>query len=195
MTWLRWLFFLLGTLGPAIKMCAMRGIPWTQSWGMMFLASFLVFEGISIVNWASRSKSSPSNMAPEARALHEQVSFAYSDLPLRFRKIEKWLAGIGIFLHCTILLWAVMDIWTLRIPSSKVKEILPASLMLSVAIIWLAYAGILLAWTFILVVGWAVLPLVSEAPEWFSAARDASSITQFTRLLSGLLFIIGMRLG
>jgi hypothetical protein len=28
-----------------------------------------------------------------------------------------------------------------------------------------------------------------------SAARDASSITQFTRLLSGLLFIIGMRLG
>jgi hypothetical protein len=195
MAWLRWLFFLLGTLGPAIKMCAMRGIPWTQGWSMMFLASFLVFEGLSIMNWATRSKSSPSNMAPGARTLHEQVTFAYSDLPPRFRKIEKWLAGIGIFLHCSILLWAVMDIWTLRIPSSKVKEILPDSLMLSVAIIWLAYAGILLAWTFILVVGWAMLALILKALEWFSAARNGSSIPQFFTLLDALLVIAVMATG
>jgi hypothetical protein len=41
---LRWVFFLIGTLGPAVKMAAMGGIPWTKAWGMMYLGSFLVFE-------------------------------------------------------------------------------------------------------------------------------------------------------
>jgi hypothetical protein len=41
-TWLRWVFFLVGTLGPAIKLAAMQGIPWTKAWGMMFLGSFLM---------------------------------------------------------------------------------------------------------------------------------------------------------
>jgi uncharacterized membrane protein len=173
----------------------MRGIPWTQGWGVMFLASFLMFEGISIVNWASSSKFSASNMAPRARALHEQVTFAYSDLPHRFRKIEKWLAEIGIFLHCSILLWAVMDICTVQVRSWKMKQILPDSPMLSVAIIWLANAGMLLTSTFFLSMGWAVFELISKALDRFSAARDRSSIIQFIRLLSGLLVIIGMAAG
>ena len=189
MTWLRWLFFLLGTLGPAIKMCAMRCIPWTQSWGMMFLACFLVFEGISIVNWASRSKFSVSNTARGERELHEQVSFAYSDLPRRFREIEKWLAGIGIFLHCSTLIWAVMDIWTLRIPSSKVRVGLPDSLMLAVAFIWLTIS------IFSLLMGLAMLALILKALEWFSAARNGSSIPQFFPLLDALLVIAVMATG
>jgi hypothetical protein len=35
---------LVGTLGQAAKMAVMEGIPWTKVWGVMYLASFLVFE-------------------------------------------------------------------------------------------------------------------------------------------------------
>ncbi|KAG9233043.1 hypothetical protein BJ875DRAFT_379396, partial [Amylocarpus encephaloides] len=41
MTWLRWLWFLLGTLPPAIKLMSMRGVGWVQAWGMMFLISWM----------------------------------------------------------------------------------------------------------------------------------------------------------
>jgi hypothetical protein len=37
MTWLRWLWFILGTLPPAIKLMSMSGVRWPQAWGMMFL--------------------------------------------------------------------------------------------------------------------------------------------------------------
>jgi len=36
--------FLLGTFGPAIKLTAIRGVPWIKAWGMMFLLHWLVFE-------------------------------------------------------------------------------------------------------------------------------------------------------
>jgi hypothetical protein len=44
LTWLRWLFFVLGVLPPAVKLAAMTGVPWTKAWGMMFLASFFIVE-------------------------------------------------------------------------------------------------------------------------------------------------------
>lgn len=46
MTWLRWLWFILGTLPPAVKLLAMGGIPWEQAWGLMFLTSWTVNEGL-----------------------------------------------------------------------------------------------------------------------------------------------------
>jgi hypothetical protein len=39
LTWLRSMFFVLGTLLPAIKLAAMKGVPWTKTWGVMYLAS------------------------------------------------------------------------------------------------------------------------------------------------------------
>ncbi len=39
MTWLRWLWFILGTLPPAIKLFSMTGVRWEQAWGLMFLSS------------------------------------------------------------------------------------------------------------------------------------------------------------
>jgi len=44
MTWLRWLFFVLGTLPQAIKLMVMSGVPWTKAWGLMLLSSFLLVE-------------------------------------------------------------------------------------------------------------------------------------------------------
>ena len=37
------ILFLLGPLPQAIKLVGMRGIPWTQTWGMCYLISFLLF--------------------------------------------------------------------------------------------------------------------------------------------------------
>jgi hypothetical protein len=48
MTWLRWLWFILGTLPPAIKLMSMSGVPWEQAWGMMFLASWIINESLII---------------------------------------------------------------------------------------------------------------------------------------------------
>jgi hypothetical protein len=48
MTWLRWLWFLLGTLPPAIQLASMSGVGWAQAWGMMFLGSWLINEFLII---------------------------------------------------------------------------------------------------------------------------------------------------
>jgi hypothetical protein len=48
MTWLRWIWFLLGTLPPAIKLASMSGVGWAQAWGMMFLGSWLLNEFLII---------------------------------------------------------------------------------------------------------------------------------------------------
>jgi hypothetical protein len=44
MTWLRWLFFVLGTLPQAIKLMVMSDVPWMKAWGMILLSSFLLVE-------------------------------------------------------------------------------------------------------------------------------------------------------
>jgi hypothetical protein len=44
MTWLRWLWFLFGTLPPTIKLVSMSGVGWAQTWGMMFLGSWVINE-------------------------------------------------------------------------------------------------------------------------------------------------------
>lgn len=49
-TFFRWIFFLLGTLPPAIKLAAMDGIFWTKVFGMMFLGSFLFIELLLITS-------------------------------------------------------------------------------------------------------------------------------------------------
>jgi hypothetical protein len=48
MTWLRWLWFILGTLPPAIKLMSMSGVRWEQAWGMMFLTSWIINESLVI---------------------------------------------------------------------------------------------------------------------------------------------------
>jgi hypothetical protein len=54
LTWVRWLLFSLGTLPQVIKLFALQGVPWTQGWGTMFLASFLILELFSLA-WQRNS--------------------------------------------------------------------------------------------------------------------------------------------
>jgi hypothetical protein len=50
LTWLRWMFFVLGTLPPTIKLASMRGVPWTKTIGMMYLTSFLIVEVLVVAS-------------------------------------------------------------------------------------------------------------------------------------------------
>jgi hypothetical protein len=47
--WLRWVFFVVGTLGPSIKPMAMEGVPWTKAWGVMLLFAFLVIKAAALL--------------------------------------------------------------------------------------------------------------------------------------------------
>lgn len=47
-TWLRWLWFVLATLSPTIKLLAMSGVIWPQILGMMFFASWIVNEALIV---------------------------------------------------------------------------------------------------------------------------------------------------
>jgi hypothetical protein len=105
MTVLRWVFFLLGTLGPAVKLCAMEGVSWTKAWGVMYLASFVVFEVMGFVN--------------------EYLLWRYDDniqIPLRsedrIEAVDDLLFGLAVLGHSVLLVFAVLDLWELRAPEA-----------------------------------------------------------------------------
>jgi hypothetical protein len=110
MTVLRWVFFVLGTLGPAIKMAAMQGIPWTKAWGMMYLASFLVFEGMALM--AKRSADVlPGNNIP-------LLTSGLNARSMRLLKaIEVFAFMCAIFAHAGLLMYAVLSFFLSIFPS------------------------------------------------------------------------------
>jgi hypothetical protein len=102
-TWLRWLFFIIGTLGPSIKLMAMEGVPWTKAWGIMYFFAFLVIEAAALI------------------ARRSPIPWIYASLP-GFRTsavgvaeklvgMEVLLFCIGVLAHYAILCWAFVDIW------------------------------------------------------------------------------------
>lgn len=46
MPFLRIFWFVFGTLSQLVKLAALRGVPWTQVWGGIYVGSFLVVEGL-----------------------------------------------------------------------------------------------------------------------------------------------------
>ena len=48
--WPRWLFFVMGSLPVGIKLSSFSNVPWTKTWGMMFLCTLIVNEIIAITS-------------------------------------------------------------------------------------------------------------------------------------------------
>lgn len=48
--WARWILFFIGTVPAAIRLCSFSGVPWTQTWGFMFISSYMVIEGVLFVS-------------------------------------------------------------------------------------------------------------------------------------------------
>lgn len=112
MTFLRWLFFVFGGLGPGIKLMAMEGVHWTKAWGVIFLTSFVVVEALVIFSWID--------------GVHEPVHEPFTQRPRgpgREPGIDCSAVPAAHFLFVYIppqfvLLWVVIDIWSAFSPFS-----------------------------------------------------------------------------
>ncbi|KAJ7150489.1 hypothetical protein C8R43DRAFT_495275 [Mycena crocata] len=60
--WPRWLFFTLGPLPAAIKLCSFIGTPWTKTWGILFISSFFATELLSRLGPTTASAASIREM-------------------------------------------------------------------------------------------------------------------------------------
>jgi hypothetical protein len=111
-TWLRWLFFIVGTLGPSIKLMAMQGVLWTKAWGSMFLFAFFVSE--AVVLFARR----PTTVSPLPGTENDSArGVAGLQVAQRFKSVERWVFYAGSACHCAVLVWAFFDLWALRLPA------------------------------------------------------------------------------
>lgn len=108
----RWIFFILGSLGPSIKVFTMTGVPWTQAWSTMFLVSFIVFE--LLLYLVDR---------PLVRLESPTTHRYFQSLDQEFKKMEGGLVRLAFFTHLLLLTFAVSSLWpmTLEIfdPQSK----------------------------------------------------------------------------
>jgi hypothetical protein len=48
LTKVRWLIFAFGTVPQAVKLMAFRGLYWTEAWGWVYVASFVLMEALII---------------------------------------------------------------------------------------------------------------------------------------------------
>jgi hypothetical protein len=67
-TWLRWIFFLVGILGPAIKLASMKGVPWEKIWGILFIGAFW---SLRWCWWFGRNLALGKTIGPEERGGRE----------------------------------------------------------------------------------------------------------------------------
>lgn len=58
-TWLRWLFFMRGTLRSGVKPMSFEGTPCTKAWGAMSLGSFVLMEILIVFPWWKRYDTLP----------------------------------------------------------------------------------------------------------------------------------------
>lgn len=95
LTWLRWLFFILGTLPPTIKLASMGGVPWTKTLGMIYLTSFLVVETLVIVS-TRRSNIPQHHIARSRTPQAEYVRKAFTEVD-KVLAILAFSAQFGLF--------------------------------------------------------------------------------------------------
>jgi hypothetical protein len=105
-TWLRWLWFVLGMAGPAIKLCAMEDVGWTKAWGVMFLGAFVVVEGMVVLE--------KRGLQPVAQERLGRINY--------LSRLEKRVFVFTILMHVGIVLWAVVDLLALRAPAFQIEE-------------------------------------------------------------------------
>jgi hypothetical protein len=90
--------FIFGTAGPGIKLMAMKGVPWTKTWGAMFLASFIAVEGLVILSWILRY------------TRHCLDPLNIQRIKERLKHIDFMLLAFSACFYDFTLFWAMLDI-------------------------------------------------------------------------------------
>jgi len=121
-TWLRWLWFVLGTLGPAIKLAAMQNVPWTKAWGMMFLGAFVVFESMIFLMKRDKRAGFESLAHEEPASIPAPVQGFMNVQINDINQCEIRVFVVAVLMHLGIVLWAIWDLWALQVPASQIAE-------------------------------------------------------------------------
>jgi hypothetical protein len=105
MTWLRWLWFILGTLPPAIKLISMSGVPWEQTWGIMFLTSWIINESLTIYAATNHTffTISPGGRISWPGFEQLRISSRYRKYRARVIALQYWLAVAALVVHAVTL--------------------------------------------------------------------------------------------
>jgi len=95
---LRLLGFLGGILSQTVKLLACSGLPWTQMWACFYVTSYLVVEGINLLD-----RFATDDREPTEGTMFEPWFDPWFDP--RWEPLEKSLGGIAIVLQLVVLAW------------------------------------------------------------------------------------------
>lgn len=128
-TWARWVYLMLATLLPAIKLIfGLGGSPWTRIWGVMFLSSIIVTEILIFFgSWQLGRMASHDNAEASGRLLRRvgeaehggwpaeplrlATLYTYPDgLSKKLKALHIWITAPAFLMHFGLLLWAAWDL-------------------------------------------------------------------------------------
>jgi hypothetical protein len=114
LTFVRWIFFIL-TLTQSIKLFALSGIPWSQAWGCLYLASFLIVEVLILLHDHERSQTSTVSLLPSwmdcLRAANDQdLTSRIEHLRLYMEKVDYVCAFLAAATQFCVMSWVVWQI-------------------------------------------------------------------------------------
>ncbi|KAG4434157.1 hypothetical protein IFR05_010349 [Cadophora sp. M221] len=185
-TWPRWLFFVMGPLPAAIKLASFSGIPWTKTWGMMFAASFVIVELISLPSrTGSHGVSTPGLLDPTVMHNSDQeLHSKFDSLTQNLDVLDKTLFSLAFLAHLCLLTWAVEVLW-LKGVDKAVELGLAGFLIELVRAIVLTLLVISTFLSFILGLAWLGLWCVGWLPQ-----QERSKRLLATLLKAGALILV-----
>jgi hypothetical protein len=100
--WLRAVVFGLGALPQAVKLLACRGIPVSQTWAMLWVSSFVIFEVVDVA--AREPDDGYRTVYNDQAAPVDEIRF------LTLARYRESFVYLGLLAHAVFLLWANMYI-------------------------------------------------------------------------------------
>jgi hypothetical protein len=154
LTFIRWLFFIFGTLGPGIKLMAMKGVPWTKAWGAMFLLSFLLVEFLVVLSWIYV----PNEALPEGHVdkLHRIKS--------KLETVDALFLVLSTFSYTLVLTWVMIDIHDGFAPLFMIPASTPELPISPVLQTWVGIMMIPWSMAMLLIVLWGLFLIISPNP-------------------------------
>jgi hypothetical protein len=167
-TWARSLFFILGALPAAIKICSFTGLPWTKTWGMMFLSSFIVIELIALLSLFGGTEN--NNSIPEILGRSEIEWKPHLDLLRQKAEVvihvfilcEKILF-LALPAHLGLMMWALEKLWAAGVNQISIPDYIYEPFLA----FQLCYYIILVAFFTV----WAVLKCMGRIPKGHVLSR------------------------
>jgi hypothetical protein len=127
-TWARSLFFILGALPAAIKLYSFTGLPWTKTWGMMFLSSFIIIELITLLSRFGGTEH--NNSTPEILG-HSEFEWKEPHLDFLRRKAEvlthvfvlcEAILFPALLAHLGLIMWALEKLWAAGVNQINIPD-------------------------------------------------------------------------